>query len=509
MLQRHVRFNVEELGRRAAEAIEAHTCISIEKYPDGMYNKSMLLTMDNGSQVVAKVPNPNAGMPHFTTASEAATMEFARTLLDTPIPKVLAWNSKARENSVGAEYIIMEKAPGIELERIWPQMKIEDRLAVVKTIARFQKTWTSVSFKKFGGLYYAKDLDRTALEEPLYVNEGGVEIKDERFAIGPSTGRENFDDGRAIVDFDRGPWDTLEKYHAAIGHREIAAVKYLAQLPKSPVTLCGPGTYIPTRERKLQALDCYLKLLKFILPADSSTSSPHLWHGDLHVANIFVDPSEPTKIVSLVDWQSTEIAPLYFHARQPYIIDYDGPPVNGLERPKLLENINEMGPDAKKEAQALFYNQSLCVLYNTLTHLQNPRLYAALQFQQSPNYDLLSLARNLLIDGEMTYLALAADLKSTWHELPGAKDFPYPLSFTNEEREEIESQLQGAVLGMEAMKGIQEGIGELFPEKGLVRHDQYEEALDATAQMKEQVIEEFARCEQDRKTWEKMWPFGT
>ena len=27
---------------------------------------------------MAKVPNPNAGRPHFTTASEVATMEFVR-----------------------------------------------------------------------------------------------------------------------------------------------------------------------------------------------------------------------------------------------------------------------------------------------------------------------------------------------------------------------------------------------------------------------------------------------
>jgi hypothetical protein len=70
MSQRQVRFNVNELARSTAEAIGAKSCVSVEKYPDGMYSKSMLLTMDNGSQVVAKVPNPNAGTPHFTTVKE-------------------------------------------------------------------------------------------------------------------------------------------------------------------------------------------------------------------------------------------------------------------------------------------------------------------------------------------------------------------------------------------------------------------------------------------------------
>jgi hypothetical protein len=76
MLQRRVRFDVNELARCAAEAVGAKACVNMAKYPDGMYNKSMLLTMDDGSRVVAKVPNPNAGLPHWTTASEVATMDF-------------------------------------------------------------------------------------------------------------------------------------------------------------------------------------------------------------------------------------------------------------------------------------------------------------------------------------------------------------------------------------------------------------------------------------------------
>ena len=76
MSQRQVRFDINELARLAAKAVGSKCCVNIEKYPDGMYNKALLLTMEDGNQVVAKVPNPNAGRPHFTTASEVATMEF-------------------------------------------------------------------------------------------------------------------------------------------------------------------------------------------------------------------------------------------------------------------------------------------------------------------------------------------------------------------------------------------------------------------------------------------------
>ncbi len=128
-----------------------------------------------------------------------------RNVLKTPVPKVFAWSSKAQENPVGAEYIIMEKLPGIELELAWPTMKIEDRLAIVQTIATYQKSWTSISFKKYGGLYYAKDLNTGSDNEVLYTDADGVHVKDSRFAIGPSTGRELIDNRRASVEFDRGP----------------------------------------------------------------------------------------------------------------------------------------------------------------------------------------------------------------------------------------------------------------------------------------------------------------
>ncbi|KAI9679362.1 MAG: hypothetical protein M1817_005384 [Caeruleum heppii] len=497
MSQRHIRFRVKELARLAAEAVGANSCTRIEKYPDSMYNKAMLLTMENGSQVVAKVPNPNAGRPHFTTASEVATMDF-----------VYAWSSRAQDNAVGAEYIIMEKLPGIDLERVWSNMNIQDRFAVVKVLADYQKRWTSISFQKFGSLYYAEDLDGQTADSPLYTDQHGDEITNSKFAVGPSTAREFIDHGRATIDFDRGPWDTLENYHSAIGQREIACVSRLARLPKSPVTLCGPGTYQPTRKKKIEALHCHLALLKYILPVDPSIASSCLWHGDLHVANIFVNPSKPTEVVGLIDWQSTELAPLYDHARQPHIIDYDGPPVQGLERPCLPADMATLDPAAQGEAQALFLRQSLCALYKTLIHQRNPRLYHALEFQNTPSFSLLLLARNLLVDGEATYLAQVTELEAIWDTLPRARGATYPLSFSDDERAKIEADLEGAVRGMELMREIQRTIGDLFPEQGIVRSEQYLEALDALGQMRDQVIEEFANDEREREIWRAEWPFG-
>ena len=76
--RRYIRFNIAELARIAAESTGASSCVEIKKIPEGNFNKTFFLTMNNGNEVIAKVPNPNAGRPHFTTASEVATMDFVR-----------------------------------------------------------------------------------------------------------------------------------------------------------------------------------------------------------------------------------------------------------------------------------------------------------------------------------------------------------------------------------------------------------------------------------------------
>ena len=100
---------------------------------------------------------------------------------------------------MGAEYIIMEKVPGVPLDSAWSSMRLDDRFSLTKTIAQYQKAWMKASFSHFGSLYFAEDLVGVR-HVPLH--DG---LSDKKFAIGPSTGREWFDAGRATVEFDRGP----------------------------------------------------------------------------------------------------------------------------------------------------------------------------------------------------------------------------------------------------------------------------------------------------------------
>jgi hypothetical protein len=86
MAQRRVRFSMKELAGVAASSIGAGRCVHVEKCPDGLYNKAYVFRMDDGREVIGKVPNPNAGLPHYSTASEVATMDYVGVPPDPVIP---------------------------------------------------------------------------------------------------------------------------------------------------------------------------------------------------------------------------------------------------------------------------------------------------------------------------------------------------------------------------------------------------------------------------------------
>lgn len=57
-------FNISSIGIRVLKCVE------------GQFNKALILTMDDGDEVVAKIPNPNVGPSFYMLASEVATRHF-------------------------------------------------------------------------------------------------------------------------------------------------------------------------------------------------------------------------------------------------------------------------------------------------------------------------------------------------------------------------------------------------------------------------------------------------
>ena len=205
MAERYVRFNVPELMRIAAIAVGRDRCIDIMKVTEGGFNKIFLLTMDDGYEVIARIPTPIAGPAHYTTASEVATMDFLRTRLGIPVPKVFAWASRVGgDNPVGAEYIIMEKMQGESLASRWFSLSTKELAEVIEQIVDIESRLFSARFPEHGSLYYKEDL-----EEEVHENnsneQNGVNLLSDQFGIGPIANRSFWTDERGQMTLDRGP----------------------------------------------------------------------------------------------------------------------------------------------------------------------------------------------------------------------------------------------------------------------------------------------------------------
>jgi hypothetical protein len=200
--ERYLRFNVAQLITAAVDCTGHGPCTSIVKMAEGGASKVFLITMEDGFEVIAKLPTPIAGPAHYLTASEVATMDFLRTELSLPIPHIYGWNSSTslEKNPVGAEYIIMEKVKGIELSRCWPSLSKKEMLTVIKQLCEYENKLFTTTFEQIGGIYYTHGLS---------LQERGCTLKDSRWCLGPTPESPFWHGERHHLQLNRGPCTTI------------------------------------------------------------------------------------------------------------------------------------------------------------------------------------------------------------------------------------------------------------------------------------------------------------
>lgn len=159
------------------------------------------MKLDNGKEVVARLPTSSAGPSHRVTASEVATIDFVRSRLKIPAPRILAWSSDTSTNLVESDYIIMEKAEGVELDEVWNSLTLDLKRNVVSELVRIEKLYMKKIRGGYGSLYYRSDAEADKSRD-LYVDG----VRDEKFVLGPATPTSFWRDGKVDMDsIDRGP----------------------------------------------------------------------------------------------------------------------------------------------------------------------------------------------------------------------------------------------------------------------------------------------------------------
>ncbi|RAK97435.1 phosphotransferase family protein, partial [Aspergillus ibericus CBS 121593] len=503
---RYVSFDLHALVRVVEDAAGHNAaCVHISKLPEGNFNKAFLVTMRDGRELVIKIPNPNAGPSHYTTASEVATMQYARENLQLPVPEILTYCSRVDQSKLGAEYIVMEKAPGIELGRVWESLKSRDKLAIVKQIGTITSTLARATFSSHGSLYLRQDVSES---ESIKV--------DDAFAIGPTTGRAWFDDRRGELDVHRGPWTSTKSTMNALAQREIACLKRFSHFHRDSQQgiFNGPGGYRPTKTAKLSVLNDYLKIHQYILPKEKGLNAGILWHNDLHTDNIFVDQANPTQITSIIDWQAVPIYPMYLIAHHPSLIEYDGPKPERFVQPRLPENIDELSPQERKATKELYLSQTFWLYYETQVFKEARDLIHAFKYRDTLQCELSSLIGSIFDDGEPHVQNLLTEVTTddVWKQIVGEDErgnprVPCPLKYTDRELEMHRDAYAKWQRDVERKAQVLEEIGVYPGWTGAVSPGDYEEVVRRLRVAKERFLDREARTAEERVTWERVWPF--
>ncbi|TFY52763.1 hypothetical protein EVJ58_g9829, partial [Rhodofomes roseus] len=122
----------------------------------GTFHKAYSITLVSGREVIARVAR--RFMPRLKTESEIATMQYLRERTNVPVPDVYHYDANPF-NRLGGEYIIMSKAPGIPLSKVFHSLSHEQLAALMENVAALIIPLFAHRFPSIGSLYLGPDLD--------------------------------------------------------------------------------------------------------------------------------------------------------------------------------------------------------------------------------------------------------------------------------------------------------------------------------------------------------------
>ena len=170
--------------------------VSLSKLAEGGFNRTFIITLRDGQQMIARIPYPMTVPKYYAIASEVATIEYLRSS-GLPAPEIYGYSPDS-DNAAGTAYIMMELVQGSKLSEVWPSLDDQKVISVIRQLTQLESRMMSLSFPAGGSLYFTKDLEKVA---PGL----GIPLDDKRFCVGPDVRLPLWYGRRAKLAVDRGP----------------------------------------------------------------------------------------------------------------------------------------------------------------------------------------------------------------------------------------------------------------------------------------------------------------
>ncbi|KAE8151005.1 kinase-like domain-containing protein [Aspergillus avenaceus] len=407
--KRYVGFDLDALCTLVSSLPSISSPISKVDKMEGGFNKAILMTAENGKEVIAKIPCTSVVPSGYSTASEAAVLEYVRSNTSIPVSKVLAWNSDS-SNPIGSEYIVMEKITGRQLVDVWGEMDQLQQFKLVQNLVRLESQLASIELPGYGNLYFSHSVKQPSQAIPI----------DDAYCIGPAynaswspgVGNENYG----------GPWANLSDLGLALASRGLAHLKHSTLDPRGPHfgTKNEHVKILESAKEIIPKLAGYTTLRRF--------SKPTLWHRDLHLGNILVCHQDPTTIVGIIDWQFVSIMPAFMQVQWPFFLS---PPENyevGIVKPELPSNFNEMDPDEKAFAITERDQALLSKCYEAALAKSNLDSYLAMTKVDTATQHIFFSAENTWKDGIVPLRDSLMQISKNWGQTGLSEPCPYQIT---------------------------------------------------------------------------------
>ncbi|KAI5825204.1 hypothetical protein K523DRAFT_420203 [Schizophyllum commune Tattone D] len=504
---RYVRFNVEALLDLAVRAANARRCTSVEKVYDGTLNRVLGLKFDNNVEYIVKIPFPVTGPKYLCTASEVATLDYLRTELDVPVPRIVSWSSHAESSPLGTEYIMYGKIPGLPLIKFdKTDLPVQDDpyVLILPTIVALEAKLTVRAFSQIGSLYYKDDVpEHLRRDLPLHTAREHRSANSERFCVGPTVEHEFYRAGRCSLDINRGPWLDNREYMAALGECARAAID--AGLEADP-----DGAY-----RDL--VSKYMQLLPFIAPPRTTIS---LWHPDFNAGNIIIDEDlESPSVNGIIDWQGAVVAPYYQQYQVPAAYSYDEDTELVLyvpgSAPVVTQGHEDLSPEEKDRTGRYLRYAWRAYMHRAFMEMADERLTKDL-YEQDGSASFLRLATlpmGTIARGARSLPHIRRSfrlVRDLWNPLVGIGDddkplTPFPFSLPDADEQGTDEEIEQFPQAMAHYRDFLARF-DMKPEaEGLVRAEKYEEAKEAASAALRAALDS-ASSPGERERIAKAWP---
>ena len=253
-------------------------------------------------------------------------------------------------------------------------------------------------------------------------------------------------------------------------------------------------------------------MLPFVLEKKEACRASVLWHNDLHSDNIFVDKDNPALITGIIDWQAVPLNPAFLHVHYPSLIEYDGPILDGFEKPKLPPKFKELSDEDQKAARALVSSQSIWLFYKVAIQQQAPDLLRVLLNRDYLPRQILSLAGSTFDDGEAYVQYILSDLAQAemWQNILAQNKQEFvqcPLSYSTEQRAKFQSEIEKWERDVALKARVLEEVGAYNGWNGAVPPEEYDSRGAILEKAKHDFLDRESNSLAEREQWEKVWPF--